>query len=338
LVRSLEWRGQALLVLDQTKLPTEEVWLELREPGEVAEAIRSMRVRGAPLLGVVAAYGLALAAIRSEAETREELLSDLEEAAELIRATRPTAVNLLWALDRVLARARTAQGDVEAVVEAVVREAQEIAREDEELNRRIGRHGQALIRDGDTVLTHCNAGALPTAGYGTALGVIRAAGEAGKSIKVIATETRPLLQGARLTAYELLKDGIPVTLITDNMVGYVMSRGLVDLVVVGADRIVKDGVFNKIGTYGIAILAKEHGVPFYVAAPSSTLDLGRSSGDVVIEERDPEEVTHVGPVRIAPEGVEVLNPAFDFTPMGYITGIITEDGVFRPQELLEHYG
>ena len=337
-MRSIEWLGGALRILDQTRLPNEEVWLELKSPEEVAEAIKSMRVRGAPLLGAVAAYGLALAAIRSRARDREGLISDLERAAELIRATRPTAVNLFWAIERVLKVARQAQGGPEAVREAVVAEANKIAEEDVAVNRRIGQHGQALVPDGATVLTHCNAGALATVGYGTALGVIRAAVEAGKRVRVIATETRPLLQGARLTAYELLKDGIDVTLITDNMVGYVMSRGLVDLVVVGADRIVRDGVFNKIGTYGIAILAKEHGVPFYVAAPTSTLDLAKSSGDVVIEERAPEEVTHIGPVRIAPEGVRVLNPAFDFTPMRYVTAIITEDGVFKPDELLRYYG
>jgi len=297
-----------------------------------------MRVRGAPLIGAVAAYGLALAALKSRARDRQALLSDLREAAELIRSTRPTAVNLFWALERVLNAAENAPGDVDTLREAVVEEAARIAAEDVAVNRRIGQHGQELVPDGATVLTHCNAGALATVGYGTALGVVRAAVEAGKTVRVIATETRPLLQGARLTAYELLKDGIPVTLITDNMVGFVMAKGMVDLVVVGADRIVRDGVFNKIGTYSIAILAKEHGIPFYVAAPKSTLDLGRSSGDVVVEERAPEEVTHIRSVRIAPEGVGVLNPAFDFTPMRYITAIITEDGVFRPGELLERYG
>ena len=337
-MRSVEWKGDALAILDQTRLPGEEVWLELREPGQVAEAIRSMRVRGAPLLGVVAAYGLALAALRSRARDKESLIFDLEEAAQLIRSTRPTAVNLFWALDRVLKAVREAEGTVEELKGLVVEVAERIAREDVELNRRIGEHGSKLVPDRATILTHCNAGALATAGYGTALGVIRAAVEAGKEVRVIATETRPLLQGARLTAYELLKDGIPVVLITDNMVGYVMAKGMVDLVVVGADRIVKDGVFNKIGTYGIAILAKEHGIPFYVAAPSSTLDLAKRSDEVVIEERSPEEVTHVGPIRIAPEGVGVLNPAFDFTPMRYITAVITEHGVFKPEELLAYYG
>ena len=340
-MRSLEWRGEALTILDQTRLPLEEVWLELRTPEEVAEAIRSMRVRGAPLLGAVAAYGLALAALRSGAEDPQALLSDLKKAAELIRATRPTAVNLFWAVNRVLSRAEEAAAsgqDVEGVRLAVVEEANRIAEEDVALNKRIGQHGQALVPDRATVLTHCNAGALATVGYGTALGVVRAAVEAGKEVRVIATETRPLLQGARLTAYELLKDGIPVVLITDNMVGYVMAKGMVDLVVVGADRIVRDGVFNKIGTYTIAVLAREHGVPFYVAAPTSTLDLGRTSREVVIEERSPDEVTHVRGVRIAPEGVEVLNPAFDFTPMRYVTAIITEDGVFKPEELLARYG
>ena len=300
-----------------------------------------MKVRGAPLIGVVAAFGLALAALRSDATRVEDFLSDMEEAAGLLRSTRPTAVNLFWAIDRVLRAVRKAAertASVEELRHVAVEEALRIAEEDVKLNRRIGKHGEKLVPDGATVLTHCNAGALATAGYGTALGVIRAAVEAGKKVKVIATETRPLLQGARLTAYELLRDGIPVTLITDNMVGFVMSKGMVDLVVVGADRIVRDGVFNKIGTYTIAVLAKEHGVPFYVAAPSSTLDLSRTSREVIIEERSPEEVTHIGTVRIAPEGVGVLNPAFDFTPMRYVTAIITEDGVFRPEELLDRYG
>ncbi len=319
-------------------MPIEESWVELREPGEVADAIKRMVVRGAPLIGAVAAYGLALAALRSRARTGRELLSDLEGAADLLRATRPTAVNLFWALDRVLEAARRAGDDPEAIRQAVLEEAHKIAEEDLAINKRIGQHGQVLVPDKATVLTHCNAGALATVGYGTALGVIRAAVEAGKEVRVIATETRPLLQGARLTAYELVKDGIPVTLITDNMVGYVMSRGMVDLVVVGADRIVRDGVFNKIGTYGIAVLAKEHGVPFYVAAPTSTLDLTRDSSQVIIEERSPDEVVRIGPVRIAPEGVEVLNLAFDFTPMRYVSAVITEDGVFKPDELLKRYG
>ena len=300
-----------------------------------------MKVRGAPLIGVVAAFGLALAALRSDATRVEDFLSDMEEAAGLLRSTRPTAVNLFWAIDRVLRAVReTAErtASVEELRHVAVEEALRIAEEDVELNRRIGKHGEKLVPDGAIVLTHCNAGALATAGYGTALGVIRAAVEAGKKVKVVATETRPLLQGARLTAYELLKDGIPVTLITDNMVGFIMSKGMVDLVVVGADRIVRDGVFNKIGTYTIAVLAREHGVPFYVAAPSSTLDLSRTSREVIIEERSPEEVTHIGPIRIAPEGVGVLNPAFDFTPMHYVTAIITEDGVFKPEELLGRYG
>ena len=339
-MRSFEWRGDKLAILDQTRLPGEEIWLELSRPEEVAEAIKKMRVRGAPLIGVVAAFGLALAALGSGARTPDGLLADVREAAELLKSTRPTAVNLFWAIDRVmgvLGKAAERGAGVDELRRLAVEEAVRIADEDIQMNRRIGMHGEKLVPDGATVMTHCNAGALATAGYGTALGVIRAAVEAGKSIRVIATETRPLLQGARLTAYELLKDGIPVMLITDNMVGYVMSKGMVDLVVVGADRIVRDGVFNKIGTYTIAVLAREHGIPFYVAAPSSTLDLSRSSRDVVVEERDPEEVTHVGPVRIAPEGVEVFNPAFDFTPMRYVTAIITEDGVFKPEELIAYY-
>lgn len=296
----------------------------------MAEAIKTMKIRGAPVLGVAAAYGLALTAFHSDAKIREQLLKELESSAELLRKTRPTAVNLFWAIDRVLKKAKEAHGDVHSVVGAVVKEAQRMADEDVNTNRKIGEAGAKLIRDGDTVLTHCNAGSLATVDYGTALAVIRFAVEQGKRVKVIATETRPLQQGARLTTFELKRDNIPVTLITDSMVGYVMSKKLIDKVVVGADRIVKDAVFNKIGTYTIAVLAHEHGVPFYVAAPKSTFDLSRLSKDVVIEERNPEEITVFGGKRIAPEGVDVLNPAFDMTPLKYVSGIICESGVLSP--------
>jgi methylthioribose-1-phosphate isomerase len=298
----------------------------------MADAIKTMKIRGAPVLGVAAAYGLALAAFHSKAKTAEQLLRDLESAAELLRRTRPTAVNLFWAIDRVLKKAKEVHGDVHGIVEAIVKEAQRMADEDVDTNRKIGAAGAMLIRDDDTVLTHCNAGSLATVDYGTALAVIRVAVGQGKRVKVIATETRPLQQGARLTTFELKRDNIPVTLITDSMVGYVMSKKLVNKVIVGADRIVKDAVFNKIGTYSVAVLAHEHEIPFYVAAPKSTFDLTRRSKDVVIEERNPEEVTVCGGKRIAPKGVNVLNPAFDSTPLKYVSGIICEDGVLSPAE------
>ncbi|KYH41383.1 MAG: methylthioribose-1-phosphate isomerase [Candidatus Bathyarchaeota archaeon B26-2] len=306
--------------------------MELRSPQEVASALKEMKMRGAPLIGVAAAYGLALTAYHSRAKTREDLLKELETSADLIRATRPTAVNLFWAVDRVLKRAYETVGDHEAVRRAVIEEANRMADEDVEVNKRIGRNGSKLLRDGDTVLTHCNAGSLATVDYGTALAVIRSAWEEGKRINVIADETRPKLQGARLTAYELMRDGVPVTLITDGMVGYVMAKGLVDKVIVGADRIVRDAVINKVGTYTVAVLAREHKVPFYVAAPRSTFDLEKNAEEVEIEMRSPEEVTHVGSVRIAPEGVKVLNPAFDITPISYVTAIICEDGVIYREE------
>ncbi|HDJ04943.1 MAG TPA: S-methyl-5-thioribose-1-phosphate isomerase, partial [Candidatus Bathyarchaeota archaeon] len=276
-MRTIEWRDGVVVTIDQTRLPNEEVFLELKSVQEVASAIKEMKVRGAPLIGVTAAYGLALAAYHSKAKTRESLLKELEASANVIRATRPTAVNLFWAVDRVLKRAHETVGDHEAVRRAVIEEANRMADEDVEVNRRIGRNGSRLLKDGDTVLTHCNAGSLATVDYGTALAVIRSAWEEGKRVSVIADETRPKLQGARLTAYELMRDGIPVTLITDSMVGYVMAEGLVDKVIVGADRVVQDAVINKIGTYTVAVLAHEHGVPFYVAAPKSTFDLERKA-------------------------------------------------------------
>jgi len=333
-MRTIEWRNGVVVTIDQTVLPVEEKWIELRSCKEVASAIKEMKMRGAPLIGVAAAYGMALTAYHSKAETKEDLLRELEKCAETLRKTRPTAVNLFWAIDRILNKARTTCGSLEDLKAAVVSEAILMADEDVETNRRMGKHGAKLLSDGDTVLTHCNAGSLATVDYGTALAVIRAAWEEGKKIKVIADETRPKLQGARLTAYELMRDGIPVTLITDNMAGYVMSKGLVDKVIVGADRIVRDGVANKIGTYTVAVLAKEHGIPFYVAAPTSTFDLSKTSEDVIIEERSPEEVTNIGSVRIAPEGVKVMNPAFDITPLRYVDAIICEKGVLTPEEFL----
>ncbi len=261
------------------------------------------------------------------------MINELEEAAETIRETRPTAVNLFWALDRIMDKAKTLSGSAENVAAFIVEEANKMAEEDAATNRLIGKHGARLIHDGDAVLTHCNAGALATVDFGTALGVLRAAWEQGKRFRVYVDETRPLLQGARLTAYELKREGIPVTLITDGMVGYVMRKRMVNKVIVGADRIVRDAVINKIGTFTVAVLAKEHRIPFYVAAPKSTFDLAHTSAEIVIEERKPEEVTHLGSQRIAPEGVAVLNPAFDVTPFKYVSAVVCETGILRRKDL-----
>ncbi len=327
-MRTIEWQDGFVITVDQTKLPLETVTLKIKTVDEMAEAIKNLRVRGAPLLGVSAAFGLALVAYYSKASCGSEILAELEDAEALLKSTRPTAVNLFWALDRVLGKARDFSGNVEGLKELVVEEAKKIADEDAKANRVIGENGALLIDYGDVVLTHCNAGELATVEYGTALGVIRAAWKQGKKIKVIATETRPLLQGARLTAYELVRDNIPVTLITDSMVGYAMSNGLVDKIVVGADRIVQDGVANKIGTFTIAVLAHEYNVPFYVAAPKSTFDLARTSADIIIEQRKTTEVTHYGGKRVASEGVGVLNPAFDITPLKYVSAIIHDSGIY----------
>ncbi|MCW4010695.1 MAG: S-methyl-5-thioribose-1-phosphate isomerase [Candidatus Bathyarchaeota archaeon] len=331
-MRMIKWQNGTVLTPDQTKLPLQEVTLEIKTLEQMCEAIKVLRVRGAPLLGAAAAFGLAIVAYHSQAKSREELLAELEEAAVAIKRQRPTAVNLFWAADRVLAKARGFSGVAEELKTAVVEEAQKIADEDAAQNHAIGKNGAVLIKDGDTILTHCNAGELATVEFGTALAPIRVAWEQGKKIKVIADETRPLLQGARLTAYELMRDGIPVTLITDNMAAHIMSKELVNLVIVGADRIVQDVVFNKIGTYGVAILAKEHGVPFYVAAPKSTFDLSHKAADVIVEERKPEEVTHIGGVQTAPTGVKVFNPAFDATPLKYVSGIICESQIYYPKD------
>jgi len=332
-MRTLEWQDGVVVTIDQTKLPGELVYLKMKSCHEVASAIKNMKLRGAPLIGVAAAYGLALSAYHSKAKKKEDLIKEIEQSAEMLKKTRPTAVNLFWAINRIVKKARETSGDAKDVAKVIVDEAQMMADEDVETNRKIGEHGSKLIDDGDVVLTHCNAGSLATVDYGTALGVIRAAWEQGKKISVIATETRPRLQGARLTAYELKRDGIPVTLITDSMVGSVMSRQMVDKVFVGADRIVRDAVINKIGTYTIAVLAHEHGIPFYVAAPVSTMDLSHTSNKAVIEERNPEEVTSLLSRRIAPEGVKAMNPAFDATPMKYVSAIVTETGVLSPKDL-----
>jgi len=332
-MRTIEWQEDGTVItINQLKLPHETEFLKLQTCDEVAEAIKTMKIRGAPLIGAAAAYGLALTAHHSKAKNREALIRELEAAAEKLRKTRPTGVNLFWAVDRILRKVYTLEGGARELAAMVVNEAKRIADEDVMANRAIGRHGAQLLENGDVILTHCNAGALATVDYGTALGIVRAAIEQGKKISVIATETRPKLQGARLTAYELKRDGIPVTLISDTMVGYVMYRRMVNKVIVGADRIVRDAVINKIGTYQIAVLAKEHGIPFYVAAPKSTFDLTRTSEQVTIEERSPEEVLYVGRERIAPESVAVFNPAFDITPIKYVTAVICEEGVLYKED------
>ncbi|MCW3996968.1 MAG: S-methyl-5-thioribose-1-phosphate isomerase [Candidatus Bathyarchaeota archaeon] len=327
-MRTIEWNEGIVTTIDQTKLPHEEIILKIRTLNEMAEAIRNMRVRGAPLLGASAAYGLALTAFNSRVTSKEEFIKELKSSAQTLKATRPTAVNLFWALDRILKKIQALNKSFSETKQMVIQEAQKIADEDAKANRAIGKHGAELIDDGDIILTHCNAGALATVEYGTALGVIRAAWEQGKKIQVIATETRPLLQGARLTVYELKRDGIPVKLITDNMAGFIIQKKIINKVVVGADRIVQDAIINKIGTFSLAVIANEFGVPFYVAAPKSTFDLSKESKEIVIEERKREEVTHFGSQPVAVSGVEVYNPAFDITPYKYVSGIIHEDGVF----------
>ncbi len=324
--------GNTVRLIDQTRLPSEEIYVECRTIEEVAEAIQTMRVRGAPAIGVTAAMGLALGARTIQAETLEEFSAALEGMASLLTRTRPTAVNLAWGVRRILELARKSRDlGLPEVKAALAAEARSMREEDIRINREMGVHGQSLVPSPARILTHCNAGGLATAGYGTAVGVIRAAVEAGKRIMVWVDETRPLLQGARLTAWELQRAGIPVTLITDSMAGYFMGRGQVDLVVVGADRIAGNGdVANKIGTYGVALLARAHGIPFYVAAPISTLDLGLADGSKIpIEERAPEEVTQVGGRRLAPAGIRVANPAFDVTPASCVDAIITERGIAR---------
>ncbi len=329
-LKAIEWVSGKVRMIDQTMLPREEVYLELSDYHDMASAIKEMRIRGAPAIGVAAAYGMALGAQGIDAESKEEFLVKLRSISEMLAATRPTAVNLFWALDRMM-RVAEAGKDVAQIKAALLTEAKRIDSENEEADRKLSSYGAELIKDGFTILTHCNAGALATAGYGTALGVIKAANEQGKNIHVFAAETRPRLQGARLTAWELKREGIPFTLITDTMTGHFLFSGKIDCVIVGADRIVANGdVANKIGTYNIAVLAIENGVPFYVAAPNSTIDLSLSSGDEIpIEERSPEEVTHFGGVPIAPEGAQVANPAFDVTPHRYISAIITQQGVIR---------
>lgn len=335
MIKTIEWTNEGVRMLDQRLLPTEEKYLMLRSYEEVAEAIKKMVVRGAPAIGVSAAMGLALGASQSVGTSVADLEDDFDYMCKVMSETRPTAVNLFWAIERMRERLRkekSATQDPLVIKERLVEEALSIFHEDIEANRALGRFGGELLKDGDTVLTHCNAGALATAGdYGTALGVVRGAIAAGKRIAVIADETRPFLQGLRLTAWELAQDNIPVTVITDNMAGHVMKSGQINAVVVGADRIAGNGdAANKIGTYMVAVLAREHSIPFYVAAPISTLDLSLKSGDEIpIEERDRKEVTHIREHQLAPDGVGVQNPAFDVTPNNLIAAIVTDKGVAR---------
>jgi len=328
---TIAWENEAVVMIDQRQLPQKEVYVRLKSVEQVARAIENMTIRGAPAIGLAAAYGLALAV--RQARAGKNLSQAFEKAYERLWRTRPTARNLFWALDRMkTVFEKNQKQDLEALKEIMVAEARQMDEEDLAMNMKIGEYGQKLISSGDTILTHCNAGGLATAGYGTALGIIRAAVARGKKIKVLADETRPLLQGARLTCWELERAGIPVTLITDNMAGYLMKKGEISLVVVGADRIALNGdVANKIGTYSVAVLAREHHLPFYVAAPLSTFDFSLKTGAVIpIEERQPDEVRKIGGKLITVADLPVRNPAFDVTPAGLISAIITERSVLRP--------
>jgi len=326
-LRTVEWVNGRVRMIDQTRIPYKFAYVSLKDYRQVATAIGNMVVRGAPAIGVAAAMGLALAANSSRAKTKAQLIKELETAAEVLRGSRPTAWNLFWAIDRILKKARAVVGSPSEIAAQVVNEALEMAEEDVKANRKIGEYGAELLDDGDCVLTHCNTGTLATVSYGTALAPIRTAISQGKKIRVIATETRPRLQGAKLTTYELLRDKIPVTLIVDGAIGYVMKRGLVKKAIVGADRITTRSVVNKVGTYLVALAAQANQIPFYVAAPSSTFDLRPEQGEVEIEERSPQEVTHIGGKRIVPKGVGVLNPAFDLTPLDLVKGFMTERGI-----------
>jgi methylthioribose-1-phosphate isomerase len=337
MIKTLEWTGDGVMMIDQRKLPTEELYPVFKTYEEVAWAIKEMVVRGAPAIGVAAAMGVALGTRDIAATSTEDFEKKFLQICSTLAATRPTAVNLFWAIDRMkrLFYSLWPVQDIAQLKQSLVNEAVQMHAEDIELNRKMGYFGASLIPDNSIILTHCNAGALATAGFGTALGVIRAAVEQGKKVEVFADETRPFLQGARLTAWELHQDGIPVTLITDNMAGHFMKTGKIHAVITGADRIAANGdTANKIGTYSVAVLARENGIPFYVAAPISTLDLSLSTGDQIpIEERPAEEVTHIKKIAIAPAGIGVANPAFDVTPHRYISAIVTERGIARPPYL-----
>lgn len=329
-MKAIRWLNNKIEIIDQTRLPQQEVYLQLFSYQEVAQAINGMKVRGAPMIGVTAAYGIALGAQAIETDSQDKFLAELRHIAEVLASTRPTAVNLFRAIERMTAAAQV-QKDITSMKAALIAEAKKIHTGEKQATKQISRFGAEIIGDGFTILTHCNAGALATAGYGTALGVIKAAKAQGKRIHVIATETRPLLQGARLTVWELMHEDIEVTLITDSMAGHFMSRGDVSCIIVGADRIAANGdVANKIGTYTLAVLAKENTIPFYVAAPTTTIDIRLSSGaEIPIENRGPEEITHIQGVLVAPDGVQVANPAFDVTPHRYVSAIITEKGIVK---------
>ena len=329
-LRTVEWKDNSVVMIDQTKLPNTLEYVTYTDYNQVADAIRNLVIRGAPAIGVSGAFGLALAALQSNATEKEELISYLENAKKILFETRPTAVNLAWGLDKIMQVANKAT-NADEIRNNVVEYAKKMAEEDIQINMTMGKIGSKLFNDNDTIMTHCNAGALATVGYGTALGVIRATKDSGKKIKVIATETRPIQQGSRLTAFELKHDGIDVILIPDTAVGYTMANGLVNKIIVGADRILRTGhVYNKIGTYQIAIMAKQHDIPFYVAAPLSTFDMKSNPEDVIIEQREASEVTGIGDKKTAPDGIDVINPAFDMTPPELISGIITENGVAKP--------
>ena len=337
MIPTVEWKDGIVRMLDQTKLPLETVYNDCKDYQTGARGIKELWVRGAPAIGVSAAMGLALGAQQITATTFEEFWPKFEEICAVMAATRPTAVNLFWAIDQCkrFVQENKDKG-IDALRALLVEESQRMLNKDIETNRKLGAYGAVFVADDDNIITHCNAGSIATAGYGTAEGVMRAAVEEGKKIHVYVDETRPVLQGARLTAWELMQENIPCTLITDNMAGYFMYRDMVDVAIVGADRIAANGdVANKIGTYSLAVLCKEHGIPFYVAAPVSTIDFTMESGSLIpIEERDPREVTHIfGKVQIAPDGVAVANPAFDVTPARYITAIITEKGAFLPKDI-----
>ena len=328
-LRTIEWKDNSVIMIDQTKLPNELIFVKYTDYNDVAEAIRTLVIRGAPAIGVSGAFGMALAALQSSSENIEDLLSDLKKAKKILFETRPTAVNLSWALEKIMKIAEQGK-TVSEIKDTVIANAKEMAEDDININKKMGKNGAVLFENNDTIMTHCNAGALATVAYGTALGVIRATNESGKNIKVIATETRPVQQGSRLTAFELKHDGISVSLIPDTAVGYTMANGLVNGVIVGADRVLRTGhVFNKIGTYQVATMAKQHNIPFYVAAPLSTFDLKSNPEDVLIEQRKASEVTGIGDTKTAPDGIDVINPAFDMTPPELISGIITENGIAK---------
>ncbi len=336
MVKAIEWKGDSVLILDQRLLPLEVRYIECREHNAIADAIRTLAIRGAPAIGIASAMAVALAALQQKASYFEGFYRAIKRVMDTMIATRPTAVNIQWAMRRMDTLLQSNhQLDIERLKAMVVEEALKIYQEDLEANKKIGEYGAQFIRDGASVLTHCNAGVLATGGYGTATAPMLNAKKQGKRFRVYADETRPVLQGARLTAWELMQNGIDVTLITDNSAGWLMRQGLIDLVIVGTDRITLNGdVANKIGTYTVAVLSKEHGIPFYVAAPTSSIDFNMASGDrIPIEQRSPEEVTTIQGVRIAPEGVKALNFAFDVTPSRYVTAFLTEKGVFRPEEL-----